>query len=174
MTRHSLWHLGMDYLEQSGEEGLPTIELLLTKLSLNTEKQALKILNVCHRRGFTNAHQQICTVQARRSFTESRYGNALEWAIRSKNAVYVAAIADYILKVFTNHRKDLQLHIIEYILHYHSNSTIHKPVIFFVRMLWQTWEQKCSSLLVWFSWSNTTTSISSIEEEIFCRQPNYW
>lgn len=99
MTRHSLWHLGMDYLEQSGEEGLPTIELLLTKLTLKTEKQALKILNVCNKRGFNDAHQEICTVQARKSFTEGRYGNALEWAIRSKNAIYVSSIADYILKV---------------------------------------------------------------------------
>lgn len=99
--RHSLWHLGMDYLEQSGDEGLPTIELLLSRLYLKTEKQALKVLNICQKRGFQDAHQEICIVQARRSFSEGRYGNALEWSIRSKNSIYVSSIADYILKVKT-------------------------------------------------------------------------
>uniref|UniRef100_A0A1B0A4K4 Nuclear pore complex protein Nup85 n=1 Tax=Glossina pallidipes TaxID=7398 RepID=A0A1B0A4K4_GLOPL len=42
--------------------------------------------------------EEICKVQAKKSFTEERYGNALEWAIRSKDTFYVTSIADYLLK----------------------------------------------------------------------------
>ncbi|KAL9915780.1 nuclear pore complex protein Nup75 isoform 1-T2 [Glossina fuscipes fuscipes] len=99
MTRNSLWQLGMDYLEYCSEqEGMATLEMLLTKIPIKTEKQALKILDICSKKQFINAEEEICKVQAKKSFTEERYGNALEWAIRSRDTLYVTSIADYLLK----------------------------------------------------------------------------
>uniref|UniRef100_A0A1A9W0U1 Nuclear pore complex protein Nup85 n=1 Tax=Glossina brevipalpis TaxID=37001 RepID=A0A1A9W0U1_9MUSC len=99
MTRNSLWQLGMDYLEYCSEqEGIATLELLLTKIPIKTEKQALKILDICSKKNFNNAEEEICKVQAKKSFSEERYGNALEWAIRSKDTLYITSIADFLLK----------------------------------------------------------------------------
>uniref|UniRef100_A0A1B0F9J0 Nuclear pore complex protein Nup85 n=1 Tax=Glossina morsitans morsitans TaxID=37546 RepID=A0A1B0F9J0_GLOMM len=60
--------------------------------------EALKILDICSKKQFINAEEEICKAQAKKSFTEERYGNALEWAIRSKDTFYVTSIADYLLK----------------------------------------------------------------------------
>uniref|UniRef100_A0A1A9V1P7 Nuclear pore complex protein Nup85 n=1 Tax=Glossina austeni TaxID=7395 RepID=A0A1A9V1P7_GLOAU len=46
-----------------------------------------------------SAEEEICKVQAKKSSTEERYGNALELAIRSKDTFYVTSIADYLLKI---------------------------------------------------------------------------
>lgn len=73
--------------------------MCLTKIPIKTEKQALKILEICRKKNFVNAEQEICKVQAKRSLDSQRYGNALEWAIRSKDTLYVTSIADFLLKV---------------------------------------------------------------------------
>lgn len=79
--------------------GLAALELCLTKIPIKTEKQAMKILEICSKMGFTNAEQEICKVQAKQSLDDERYGNSLEWAIRSKDTLYVTSIADFLLKV---------------------------------------------------------------------------
>lgn len=97
MFRSSLWQLGMDYLQFCSEEGLAALELCLSKIPIKTEKQALKILEICNKKGFSCA-EEICKVQAKKSLDDQRYGNALEWAIRSKDTLYVTSIADFLLK----------------------------------------------------------------------------
>ncbi|XP_037893414.1 probable palmitoyltransferase ZDHHC24 [Glossina fuscipes] len=54
-------------------EGMATLELLLTKIPIKTEKQALKILDICSKKQFINAEEEVCEVQANKSFTEERY-----------------------------------------------------------------------------------------------------
>ncbi|TMW50477.1 hypothetical protein DOY81_004473 [Sarcophaga bullata] len=98
MYRNSLWQLGMDYLEFCSEEGLPALELCLTRIPFKTEKQALKILTICKRKKFFKAEQEICKIQAKRCLDGQCYGNALEWAIRSKDSLYVTSIADFLLQ----------------------------------------------------------------------------
>lgn len=58
----------------------------------------MKILEICNKKGFACA-EEICKVQAKKSLDDQRYGNALEWAIRSKDTLYVTSIADFLLKV---------------------------------------------------------------------------
>ncbi|XP_053965404.1 nuclear pore complex protein Nup75 [Anastrepha ludens] len=97
MTRNSLWQLGMDYLDHCGQEGQAALAMLLTKIPLHTEKQALKIIGIAQKKGFFEAEQEICKIQSKKSLNEERYGNALEWAIRSKDTLYVTSIADFLL-----------------------------------------------------------------------------
>ncbi|XP_037807041.1 nuclear pore complex protein Nup75 [Lucilia sericata] len=101
MSRNSLWQLGMDYLEFCSEEGLAALELCITKIPIKTEKQAMKVLEICTKKNFVNAEQEICKVQAKKSLDGHRYGNALEWAIRSKDTLYVTSIADFLLKHYS-------------------------------------------------------------------------
>ncbi|XP_011200003.2 nuclear pore complex protein Nup75 [Bactrocera dorsalis] len=101
MTRNSLWQLGMDYLDHCGQEGQAALALLLTKIPFRTEKQALKIICIAQKKGFFEAEQDICKIQSKKSLDEQRYGNALEWAIRSKDTLYVTTIADFLLNHYS-------------------------------------------------------------------------
>jgi len=69
---------------------------------LRSERQATKLINLARQRGLTSVEQEICKVLSKQSYDKERYGNALEWAIRSKDVLLVTAVADFILKVFTN------------------------------------------------------------------------
>lgn len=51
MSRSSLWLIGIDYLEHSSPEGLGAIELLLPRISVANERQALKIISVAKAKG---------------------------------------------------------------------------------------------------------------------------
>lgn len=99
MTSHNLWQLGIDYLDCCKQEGLATIEQLLPHIPLKSERQAFKIIAMAKERGLVNVEQSICKVLSKRAYSEQRYGNALEWAMRSKDVLLVTAIADFILKV---------------------------------------------------------------------------
>ncbi|XP_017078923.1 nuclear pore complex protein Nup75 [Drosophila eugracilis] len=101
MTTHNLWQLGIDYLDCCKEEGQAAIELLLPRITLHTERQAAKLINLARHRGLTGVEQEICKVLSKKSYNNERYGNALEWAIRSKDVLLVTAVADYILKHYS-------------------------------------------------------------------------
>lgn len=73
--------------------------MCLSKLPIKSEKQALKVLEICRNKNFLSAEQEICKVQAKKALDIHRYGNALEWAIRSKDSLFVTSIADFLLKV---------------------------------------------------------------------------
>lgn len=46
--------------------------------------------------------KELCRVQAKKSLNNGRYGNALEWALRSQDNIYVTSIADHFLRVSWN------------------------------------------------------------------------
>ncbi|TDG51084.1 hypothetical protein AWZ03_002447 [Drosophila navojoa] len=102
MTSHKLWQLGIDYLDCCKQEGSAAIELLLTRIPLKSERQAFKIIAMAKERGLVNVEQSICKVLSKRAYADQRYGNALEWAMRSKDVLLVTAIADFILKHYSN------------------------------------------------------------------------
>lgn len=52
MSRSSMWMIGIDYLEHSCTEGLGAIELLLPRIPVANERQALKIISVAKSKGF--------------------------------------------------------------------------------------------------------------------------
>lgn len=45
------------------------------------------------------SEKELCRVQAIKSFNNGRYGNALDWALRSQDNLYVTSIADLFLRV---------------------------------------------------------------------------
>ncbi|XP_017093815.2 nuclear pore complex protein Nup75 [Drosophila bipectinata] len=101
MSTRNLWHLGIDYLDYCKQEGRAAIELLLPRISIRTERQANKLINLAKQRGLLTVEQDICKVLSKRAYDAERYGSALEWAIRSKDVLLVTAVADFILKTYS-------------------------------------------------------------------------
>lgn len=101
MGSHNLWQLGIDYLDCCKQEGKATIELLLPRIPIRSERQATKLISLAKQRGLVSVEQEICKVLSKRSYDNERYGNALEWAIRSKDVLLVTAVADFILKHYS-------------------------------------------------------------------------
>lgn len=135
MSKETLWVFGIDYLEQCSTEGSGAIELFLSKMNIKNEKSAMKILNVIRNKNllevgryifelseiiqiscvsiiincFSIIEKELCRVQSKKSFNNGRFGNALDWALRSQDTLYVTSIADRFLRVsFTNHYYLLQ------------------------------------------------------------------
>lgn len=99
MSKESFWIFGVDYLGQCSIEESAAIELFLTKIIIHNEKQAMKIINVARNRGYSEVEKEICRVQAMKSFKNGRFGNTLDWALRSQCATLVTSIADMFLNV---------------------------------------------------------------------------
>lgn len=66
---------------------------------------------------FFNAEKELCRVQARRSFNNGRYGNALDWALRSQDNLYVTSIADHFLHVSAHNFTLTKHYMIECLFH---------------------------------------------------------
>uniref|UniRef100_T1GRI8 Nuclear pore complex protein Nup85 n=1 Tax=Megaselia scalaris TaxID=36166 RepID=T1GRI8_MEGSC len=79
MSKESIWLLGINYLEQCGLEGEGAVKTLLPRIPIKNEKQALKVIEVAQERAYVET------------------GNALDWAIRSKDTTYVTSITDFFL-----------------------------------------------------------------------------
>jgi nuclear pore complex protein Nup85 len=102
MSRKSLFEIGLDYLEYSSSEGIGAREMLLTRIPIENETQAMKLINVARKFGLVNAESEICKVMVKRSLQKNRFGNALEWAIRSRENVYVTDVANVFLYHYCN------------------------------------------------------------------------
>lgn len=52
---------------------------------------------------FSIIEKELCRVQSKKSFNNGRFGNALDWALRSQDTLCVTSIADRFLRVsFSN------------------------------------------------------------------------
>lgn len=100
MSRGSLWEIGMDYLEFSSPEGLGARELLLQRVPIKNDVQAMNVITVARRCGLFSVEQEIGRVMVKRSLSMKNYGNALEWAIRSRDNIYVTKVANIFLQHF--------------------------------------------------------------------------
>ncbi|XP_001848361.2 nuclear pore complex protein Nup75 [Culex quinquefasciatus] len=103
MSRNaSLWEVGLDYLEFSSTEGLGAREALLARIPIRNEKQALKLISAAKKNNFPAVESEICKVLVKRNLANRLYGNALEWAIRSRDSFYVTAVANIFLEHYCN------------------------------------------------------------------------
>ncbi|XP_055377669.1 nuclear pore complex protein Nup75 [Condylostylus longicornis] len=103
MGRESLWMLGIDYLKHCNAEERNIIKLLLLKVPNRNEYQAMKVINTAKKLKILEyIEPEVSKVQARKSIELNRYGNALEWAIRSKDSVFITSIADHFLNHYSN------------------------------------------------------------------------
>lgn len=99
MSKDSIWLFGVNYLDQCGLEGEGAIKILLPRIPVKNEIQALKVIDVAQSRGYTEVVQEICKIFAKKSMSLNRPGSALDWAIRSKDTTYVTSITDFFLTV---------------------------------------------------------------------------
>lgn len=97
MSRGSLWEIGMDYLEFSSPEGLGAREMLLQRVPIKNDVQAVNVIAVAHRCGLAMVEQEISRVMVKRAMLLKNYGNALEWAIRSRDNIYITKVANVFL-----------------------------------------------------------------------------
>ncbi|XP_055531469.1 nuclear pore complex protein Nup75 [Wyeomyia smithii] len=98
-----LWEAGLDYLEFSSTEGLGAREALLARIPIKNERQAMKLISAAKKYGFTSVESEICKVLVKRNLANRLYGNAMEWAIRSRDSFYVTAVANIFLEHYCNH-----------------------------------------------------------------------
>lgn len=115
MSRGSLWEIGMDYLEFSSPEGLGAREMLLQRVPIKNDVVAMNIISVARRYGLSLVEQEVSRVMVKRSMSLKNYGNALEWAIRSRDNIYVTKVANIFLHRYCKSgemmHKDLLAHI---------------------------------------------------------------
>lgn len=122
-----------------------------------------------------STEKEICRIQAVKSFNNERYGNALDWALRSQDNIYVTSIADHFLRVslpysFLFRSKSYLLfnHIVSFIL----GRITQKQARSYVKMCFRILARKCSSHHGLCSWLSTTISRATIDVNNFHRQPN--
>ncbi|XP_066442218.1 nuclear pore complex protein Nup85 [Eleutherodactylus coqui] len=97
-SHHSLWQLGVDYLDHCPELGRVYLELHMERIPLTTEKKALKALRICEQRQMVEQVRSICKTMAMQAMRNRRLGSALSWSIRAKDAAFATLISDRFLK----------------------------------------------------------------------------
>ncbi|KAB0793485.1 hypothetical protein PPYR_13105 [Photinus pyralis] len=100
MGHHSLWQVGLNYLDHCPTEGLSTIELLLPALPLKSEARTQKIIREAHKRDMPQIVQSICKVHTMDSISKGRLGNALTWGLKSQDGGFTSLIADKFLRKY--------------------------------------------------------------------------
>ncbi|ETN63003.1 Nup75 [Anopheles darlingi] len=103
MTHRTLWQLGMDYLEFSNTLGLGAREVLLGRIPLRNEREALKVFAVARKNGYRGIATEVCKVQSRRYLALKRYGSALDWANKSGDGGCISEVANIFLEYYCNH-----------------------------------------------------------------------
>ncbi|XP_077388319.1 nuclear pore complex protein Nup85 [Festucalex cinctus] len=97
-THHSLWQLAVDYFDHCPEFGRVYLELQMERISLDTERKALKVLRICEQRQMSEQVRSICKIMAMRGLRNNRLGSALSWSIRAKDAAFATLISERFLK----------------------------------------------------------------------------
>ncbi|XP_077315462.1 nuclear pore complex protein Nup85 [Lithobates pipiens] len=112
-SHHSLWQLGVDYLDYCPELGRVYLELLIERIPLTTERKALKALRICEQRQMTEQVRSICKTMSMQALRNNRLGSALSWSIRAKDAAFATLISDRFLKDYCERGKFSDLDLID-------------------------------------------------------------
>lgn len=100
MSHHSLWQVGISYLDHCGAQGQACMELLLPRVPIKTESKALRVIQVARNRGMDEVVLSVSKVMAMRWFKLGRLGSALTWALRSRDAKASSYLADQFLQQY--------------------------------------------------------------------------
>lgn len=98
LARDDVWVQGVEYLEQAAD-GRTALELCLSKVHLTDETVAEDVIRQCQMRNYPAVESEVCKVMARKALHEDMLGDALVWAIKSQNNLFVASVADIFLNV---------------------------------------------------------------------------
>ncbi|KAH6933720.1 hypothetical protein HPB50_017686 [Hyalomma asiaticum] len=104
MTHHSLWQVGVGYLDHCPRRGREYLEAFIEHIPLKTQAQALKVVEILERREMP-AVKDICQTLAVRMAKKGQLGIALTWAMRCKNPVLTSRLADQFLAEYTERRE---------------------------------------------------------------------
>lgn len=84
MTHHSLWQVGVTYLDHCPVQGRFRTELMLERIPLETERKAGKIIAVATERGMMSVVATVCKVMGMKALRQDRVGSAMTWGLRSQ------------------------------------------------------------------------------------------
>lgn len=123
----SLWQVGLSYLDHCPTEGIYRIEILLSHLPLETEARSFKIIREAESRNLTSVGKNycfmilsqiaqpvlthiipvssICKIRGMISLRSERLGNALTWALRSRDGSFTSYLADKFLQEYSTNGK---------------------------------------------------------------------
>ncbi|XP_050049377.1 nuclear pore complex protein Nup85 [Dermacentor andersoni] len=104
MTHHSLWQVGVGYLDHCPRRGREYLEAFIEHIPLKTQAQALKVVEILERREMP-AVKDICQTLAVRMAKKGQLGIALTWAMRCKNPVLTSRLADQFLAEYSERRE---------------------------------------------------------------------
>lgn len=104
MTHHSLWQVGVGYLDHCPRRGREYLEAFIEHIPLKTQAQALKVVEILEHREMP-AVKDICQTLAVRMAKKGQLGIALTWAMRCKNPVLTSRLADQFLAEYTERRE---------------------------------------------------------------------
>ncbi|XP_050297593.1 nuclear pore complex protein Nup85 [Anthonomus grandis grandis] len=102
MGHKSLWQVGLSYLDNCPNDGLPAIELLLPRIPFDSEAKVHKLVREAKNRNLNHVAQSICKIQGLRSLRRGRLGNALTWALKSHDGPFTSYLADKYLQEYIN------------------------------------------------------------------------
>jgi nuclear pore complex protein Nup85 len=111
MSHHSLWQVGITYFEHCLVYGRQFMAEFIEHLSIETEKKALKVLHICEKNELIDQSKSICKTMGVRALHNDRLGSALYWGLKSKDATFVAYVAERYLTEYSRngHFTDLDL-----------------------------------------------------------------
>ncbi|XP_071948764.1 nuclear pore complex protein Nup85-like [Antedon mediterranea] len=101
MSHKSMWQICMGYLDHCAESGRHYQELLVERIPLQTNKKALKLLEMCRDRDMKDQVKTICKVMCMQALHNGRLGSALSWCMQSKDAAFATYLSEKFLAEYT-------------------------------------------------------------------------
>jgi len=96
-SHHSLWQVGLLYLDHCPVQGRQRAELLLERVAVDTEAKAAKVVHMAAERGLHSVVTQTCKVMGMRALQGGHTGSAMAWALKSGDSKFTTFLADKIL-----------------------------------------------------------------------------
>ncbi|XP_065325402.1 nuclear pore complex protein Nup85-like [Gordionus sp. m RMFG-2023] len=100
----SLWSIMPIYLDACVKFGKAHLQIYLSKMSLDNEFKAHKIMELCEERNFSLLVRSICRQMATNYININQYGSALHWAFNGKDF----DMSDYIVLKILNSNENLK------------------------------------------------------------------
>lgn len=169
LAREDVWVQGIEYMEQA-TDGRTALELCLSRVDLKDATVAEEVIRQCQLRNYPAVESEVCKVMSRKALNDNLLGDALVWAIKSQNNLFVAAVADIFLNVRIFKMEFKSSSLMRYCFFRSSVKKAECPVLRY----WRISARRCSSLLDWCSSLNSSTSISTMKERSFHRQQSCW
>ncbi|ELT92130.1 hypothetical protein CAPTEDRAFT_228245 [Capitella teleta] len=115
LSHHSLWQIGILYLDHCSEFGRFYIEEFVERIPIETERKAQKVLKICEERDLQPQIRSICKSMGMRSLHNKHLGAALSWSLRSKDVNFVTFIAEKFLNEYSESGGFIDLEVLDHL-----------------------------------------------------------